>query len=102
LKQKRKAFKSKLQAEEMAHWLRALIALSEDLGSILTSHVQPRPSATPFLEDPMPLLTSMGTRYMYIHTYRQNTHINKINLRIKRMLDKYIGRWRLRLVCCMW
>lgn len=60
-------------AEEMAQWSRALIALAEGLGSILSIYMLAQTILTPVPGIPCPLLTSMGTRYTY--KYLGKTHV---------------------------
>jgi hypothetical protein len=58
---------------EMAQQLRALIALTEDLGSLSSAHMKAHSPITPVPWNPRPLLSSMGTRhdaYTPMHMYR--------------------------------
>jgi hypothetical protein len=69
---------SKLWAGESAHWFRALAVLAEDLSLVPNTHM----GACNYLKVQIQgiqryLLTPEGTR----HTYRQNVHTQKINLK---------------------
>jgi hypothetical protein len=64
-----------LMAEAMVQWLRVLVALVEDSGSI------PGTNMVLITICLFPLLTSMGTRHAHaaLHTCGQNIHTCKIN-----------------------
>ena len=60
----------------MTQLLRALIALAEDPGSVLSTHMVSQSSLTPVPGDLFPLLTSAGTMHAHgAHAYTQTKHI---------------------------
>lgn len=70
--------RSKFGVGEVIPWVRALAALGEDIGLILSQHGGPPLSVTPVPGVPCPLLASSGTRHAcgaHIHIHVQtNTH----------------------------
>jgi hypothetical protein len=70
--------------------VRALAALSEDLGSISSTHVGSDLPVTPLLEDlmPSPGLQGNYTHMVYRHTGRQNIHL-KTNKQTNKKPQQY-------------
>ena len=76
--------KLKLWAGKMALWLRALMALPEDLDSIhnkhVTAHSHPSSRGSAALSS---ALQTPAAHMVHKHVCRQNSHTDKINLKEK-------------------